>query len=127
MVLASAAFALCTSYVALQAGSIFDQGLHNWGSLVFGVVVVMGGLDIALAEGQSLRKAVAGLDRLVLADAERESHSEAAAFLTGYLLGLPSFCYQPDVPEALRMLANYRECVFGVWRIRSRDPYFSRG
>ena len=121
VVLASVAFALGTCYVTLQAGSVFDQGLHNWGSLVFGVVVAAGGLDIALMEGQSLRKAAAGLDRLVLADAERESHSEAAAFLTGYLLGVPSFCYQPDVPEALRMLADYRESMSVFKRKAARD------
>jgi len=111
IVLASAAFALTVTYVALQAGSIVNQGLHNWGTLVFGVVVLAGALDVSLTRGNSLRKAAAGLDRLVLADAERESHCEGAAFLSGYMLGLPSYCYKPDVPEALRMLMDYRESM----------------
>ena len=111
IVLASATAALVATYLALQAGSIFDQGLNNWGTLVFGIVVLLGGVDIALTQGMSLRKAAAGLDRLVLADAEREAHADGAAFLLGYLLGLPSFCYQPDVPESLRMLQDYRESM----------------
>jgi len=46
---------------------------------------------------------VAGLTRLFLKDPEREARVQAATFLTAYLLGLPCFCFRPNVLETLRM------------------------
>jgi hypothetical protein len=64
------------------------------------------GLDVYFREGRELKLAAAGLDRLTLRDAQRESHCDAAAFLAGYSLGLPCFCFRPDVLEALRMVKD---------------------
>ena len=44
-------------------------------------------------------------------DSERETHSDGAAFLVGYLLGLPCFCFKPDVAEALIMLRDSPEAL----------------
>ena len=46
---------------------------------------------------------VAGLTRLFLRDTERETRVQAATFLVAYLLGLPCFCFRPNVLETLRM------------------------
>ena len=43
---------------------------------------------------------------MVSRDVERQAHSDGAAFLCGYLLGLPCFCFQPDVTESLKLLTG---------------------
>lgn len=68
--------------------------------------MLFGGLDVALRNAKGFRAAVAGLDRIVLKDAERDSHCDSASFLTGYLLGLPCFCFRPDAAEGLKMLRD---------------------
>jgi hypothetical protein len=75
------------------------------------VALLAGGLDIGLRNAKELRQAAAGLERLVLKDADRENHSDGAAFLVGYLLGLPCFCFKPDVTEALKMLRDSPESL----------------
>lgn len=59
----------------------------------------------SLSPGNSkvLGLVLAGLNRLFLRDAERESRVQAATFLVAYLLGLPCFCFRPNVLETLRM------------------------
>ena len=68
-------------------------------------------LDVVFRQGSALRQAAAGLERLVLSDDERQSHCDGAAFLVGYLLGLPCFCFRPDVVEALKLLREYPELL----------------
>jgi hypothetical protein len=43
------------------------------------------------------------MNRLFLRDPEREARVQAATFLAAYVLGLPCFCFSPNVLEALRM------------------------
>jgi len=59
---------------------------------------------VSLHQGNSIRQAAAGLERLLLSDAERVAHCDASALLVGYLLGLPCFCFRPDVVEAVKLL-----------------------
>ena len=59
---------------------------------------------MTLRQGSSIRKAAAGLERLLLSDEERVAHCDGSALLVGYLLGLPCFCYRPDVVEAVKLL-----------------------
>jgi hypothetical protein len=59
---------------------------------------------VTLRQGSSIRKAAAGLERLLLSDEERVAHCDGSALLVGYLLGLPCFCYRPDVVEAVKLL-----------------------
>ena len=59
---------------------------------------------MTLRQGSSIRKAAAGLERLLLSDDERVAHCDGSALLVGYLLGLPCFCYRPDVVEAVKLL-----------------------
>ena len=94
-------------YAALQLlGHTVVDDLKPWATLV-GLLAVLSGLaDVGLRQGVALKAAAAGVDRLVLSDAEREYHSESAAFLAGYLLGLPCFCFQPEVSEAVKMLRD---------------------
>lgn len=94
-------------YLSLQLlGHTISTDLAPWATL-FGLLSVLSGLaDVGLREGKGLKYAAAGVDRLVLSDAEREYHSEAAAFLSAYMLGLPCFCFQPEVSEAVKMLRD---------------------
>jgi hypothetical protein len=91
-------------YVALQVVGWIDHDVHPWATLWGCGLVLAGTGDAVLAQGKSLKKAVAGLERLSLRDKEREAHTEAGAFVVGYMLGLPCFCFQPDVGEALKLL-----------------------
>ena len=59
---------------------------------------------MTLRQGSSIRKAAAGLERLLLTDEERIAHCDGSALLVGYLLGLPCFCFRPDVVEAVKLL-----------------------
>lgn len=38
-------------------------------------------------------------------------HCDSAAFLVGYLLGLPCFCFKPDVVEAVKLLREYPDSL----------------
>ena len=85
-----------------MTGSITSPGLFAIGAV---------GLDVGVRQGKGLKLASAGLERLVLKDSERETHSDGAAFLVGSLLGLPCFCFRPDVTEALKMLRDSPESL----------------
>ena len=96
-----------TLYFSLQlAGHTFFQDAQPWATLCGLLALIVSGADIGIRGGKGLKYAAAGIDRLVLRDAERENHCESAAFLTGYLLGLPCYCFQPDVNEALKLLRD---------------------
>lgn len=64
------------------------------------------GLDVFMRQGVGIQLAIAGFDRLFLKDSDRQAHIDGSALLLGYLLGLPCFCFQPDVAEALKMLKD---------------------
>lgn len=53
--------------------------------------------------GESVKVVMSGLNRLFLRDPEREARVQAATFLSAYLLGLPCFCFSPNVLEAVRL------------------------
>jgi hypothetical protein len=94
-------------YVILQVlGHTINDDVIPYATLVASFSFLLGGIDIWIRQGKGLKYAAAGIDRLVLNDEERENHSEAAAFLAGYLLGLPCFAFQPEVSEALKMLCE---------------------
>jgi len=75
-------------------------------SVVLGGAAVMGVWDLTQRKGQELTLALAGINRLFLRDPERDAHVQAATFLSAYLLGLPCFCFSPNVMEAVRMTAQ---------------------
>jgi len=68
------------------------------------VAVTAGAAEVTLRQGSSIRKAAAGLERLLLSDDERVAHCDGSALLVGYLMGLPCFCFRPDVVEAVKLL-----------------------
>lgn len=90
-----------------QLSGIFIDEVHPWAALYGCIVAFTAGLDIFLRKGVDLRQAANGIERLILRDESRQSFVDAAGFLTGYILGLPCFCYKPDVIEALKMLEEY--------------------
>ncbi|CAM9386819.1 unnamed protein product [Phaeothamnion confervicola] len=61
-------------------------------------------LDVFQRSGEISKQVLRGVNRLFTRDVERESRCEAAAFLGGYLTGLPCFAFEPNVFEAVRML-----------------------
>lgn len=83
---------------------IFDTAIKPWGVLFGLLAVAIAFADVTFRSGSALRQATAGIDRLVTVDKEREAHCDSAAFLAGYLLGIPTFCYKADPVEALRLL-----------------------
>lgn len=92
------------AWLGLELGGIFSHDLHLWTNLYSCLLLLVGSLDVIFQKAKTLRLAIAGLERLVLRDEERQAHVDASAFLVGYLLGLPCFCYKPEVNEALKML-----------------------
>lgn len=56
--------------------------------------------------GKLVSLVLSGWNRLFLRDPERECRVQAATFLTAYLLGLPCFCFSPNVLEVMRMVES---------------------
>mmetsp|Transcript_23762 Transcript_23762/g.30784 ORF Transcript_23762/g.30784 Transcript_23762/m.30784 type:complete len:414 (-) Transcript_23762:278-1519(-) len=76
--------------------------------------------DIINGAGKISGSVAAGLNRLFLKDFEREAQCEAASFLVAYGLGLPCFCFKPNVLEALKMVQNNQgdlQSLGGVQRL----------
>ena len=103
---ASLAIMLVVICTGSQIASIINSDLKSYSTIASGILIFIGSLEVALNESKGLKKAASGFDRLVLKDEERENYCESSAFVAGYLLGLPSFCYLPDVTESLRMIDN---------------------
>ena len=103
---ASVAIILVLICTGSQIASIIDSDLKSYSTIASGILILIGSLEVALNESKGLKKAASGFDRLVVKDEERENYCESSAFVAGYLLGLPSFCYLPDVTESLRMIDN---------------------
>ena len=76
----------------------------SWAVVLSSVLAL--GANVYFRGGKEIRLAALGLERLTLRDSQRESHCDGAAFLTGYTLGLPCFCFRPDVIEALRLVRD---------------------
>jgi len=62
------------------------------------------GLDAWGNEGKYVGLATAGFDRLLATDPDREAEGQAAAFMVGYLIGIPAFPFAPTAFEGLRVL-----------------------
>ncbi len=86
---------------------IFVEDVHPWTLLYSCILAFTAGVDVFIRKGQALRQAASGIERLILRDDARQSFIDASGFLTGYILGLPCYCYKPDVIEALKMLEEY--------------------
>lgn len=93
-------------FLALQTAGIFITDIHPYATIYTSALLVLGGYDVFIRQGQSIKDGIAGVERLILRDNQRQAHCDAAAFLGGYLLGLPCFCYQPDVIESLKMITD---------------------
>ena len=93
-------------FFVLQVVGWVDSDVHPYATLCGCALVLAAAADVLLSEGGVLKKAASGLERLSLRDKQRDAHTEASAFLVGYLLGLPCFCFQPDVTEALKLLRS---------------------
>mmetsp|Transcript_12166 Transcript_12166/g.17539 ORF Transcript_12166/g.17539 Transcript_12166/m.17539 type:complete len:528 (+) Transcript_12166:3-1586(+) len=61
-------------------------------------------LPFGAFQGKFSKEAIAGLNRLITVDTERQCQSEAAAFFAAYSLGLPCFVFQPNALEAAVMI-----------------------
>ena len=98
-------------YISLQFFSIFNDDLHPIATLLGCLSALIVGLDLFNRESKGIKAAIAGFDRLVLRDTEREMHCDGAAFLVGYLLGLPCFPFRPDTIEALKLVRDNPESL----------------
>ena len=81
--------------------------------------------DVVLRKGDGLRRAALGLNRLVARDREREAHCSAASFLVGYLVGIPTFCFQINTAEALNLLQEHPDSL-QICTNQIRQPCESR-
>jgi len=70
---------------------------------------VAAGLDFTQRQGWYVKLVLAGLNRIFMRDPEREARVQAATFLSAYLLGLPCFCFSPNVMEAVKMTTDVKE------------------
>jgi len=70
---------------------------------------VAAGLDLTQRQGEEVKLVLAGLSRMFMRDPEREARVQAATFLSAYLLGLPCFCFSPNVLEAVKMTTDVEE------------------
>mmetsp|Transcript_56128 Transcript_56128/g.65552 ORF Transcript_56128/g.65552 Transcript_56128/m.65552 type:complete len:500 (-) Transcript_56128:300-1799(-) len=61
-------------------------------------------MPFGIGKGEITGTVVAGLNRLITVDTERECQSEAAAFFVAYSLGLSCFAFQPNALEAAVMV-----------------------
>jgi hypothetical protein len=70
---------------------------------------VAAGVDFTQRQGEEVKLVLAGLNRMFMRDPEREARVQAATFLSAYLLGLPCFCFSPNVMEAVKMTTDVDE------------------
>jgi hypothetical protein len=98
-------------YLGLQFLAIFNDDLHPIATLLACTSALIVSFDLFSRESKGVKAAIAGFDRLVLRDNEREMHCDGAAFLVGYLLGLPCFPFRPDTIEALKLIRDNPESL----------------
>ena len=103
---ASLAGGMAVLWAVLEVASILSDEANqlSWAVVLSSVLAI--GLNVYFRGGKEIRLAALGLERLTLKDSQRESHCDGAAFLVGYTLGLPCFCFRPDVVEALRLVRD---------------------
>lgn len=107
-------------WVLLQATGLFVDEIHPWTTIYTGLCALVGIVDVFFNKGVEVKQAAAGIERLILRDPERQAHVDAAGFLAGYLLGLPCYCFKPDVIEALKMVQDYPASL-SVYQQTPRD------
>lgn len=74
--------------------------------VVLALMALAGGLDVWKNGGKATSIVGSGVSRLAVDDPRREAEAEAAAFLVGYLLGIPAFAFKPTAFEALKLLVD---------------------
>lgn len=74
--------------------------------VVLAAMALLGGLDVWKNEGKLTTVVGSGMSRLATDDPRREAEAEAAAFLVGYLLGVPAFAFKPTAYEAFKLLVD---------------------
>lgn len=105
-----------------QVVSIVDDELKPWVAAASFVAGLASALDLFFRKGNGIKLAFAGFDRLLSRDPERQAHSDGAALLLGYLLGLPCFCFQPDITEALKMLKEGSDSLLSYQKYQKGVP-----
>ena len=93
-------------WVLLEIVGFIDSDVHPWATLFGSAGALIGLYDLSINKGTWFQNALSGFDRLALRDTEREAFCDGSSLLSGYLLGLPCFCYQPEVVEALKLLRD---------------------
>ncbi len=93
-------------WVLLEIIGRFDSDVHPWATLLGCAGALVGFYDLSINKGAWFQNVLGGFDRLALRDSEREAFCDSSTLLSGYLLGLPCFCYQPEVVEALKLLRD---------------------
>lgn len=86
--------------------SFFDEDIKLWSNLAGALLIFATIYDLISRKAEGILLGIAGFDRLLLRDTERQSHIDASAFTIGYLLGLPCFCFQSSLVEAVKLLRS---------------------
>lgn len=93
-------------FAALSAEFIEPAVLHHPAddatAVLFFLVCLGLAADRCMLSATGWRRLRRGLTRLIADDPARAAHTDAAAFLISYLLGLPWLCYRPDGRRAAR-------------------------
>ena len=98
-------------YITMQVLSVFNDDIHSYATLLGISAASIIALDLFNRDSKGIKSAISGFDRLVLRDTDREMHCDGAAFLVGYLLGLPCFPFKTDTVEALKLLRDHPEAL----------------
>lgn len=93
-------------WILLEVVGFVDSDVHPWATLFGSTGALIAVYDLSVNKGSWFQNALSGFDRLALRDNEREAFCDGSSLLSGYLLGLPCFCYQPEVVEALKLLRD---------------------
>ena len=93
--------------------------------LLAGGLAGVWGFDRYSRRGEGAASLARGLSRLFSRDVTRESTAEAASFVSGYLLGLPSCAFTPTAVRPVELLAAASDALGGAVRspsMRNADP-----
>lgn len=105
---------LATGFVTVVSGAlsaefiepaVFHHPADDATAVLFLVCLGLA-LDRYMLSATGWRRLRLGLTRLIADDPARAAHTDAAAFLVSYLLGLPWLCYRPDGQRAARWQKN---------------------
>jgi len=98
-------------YIGMQLIATFNDDVHLYATLLGCSAAGIIALDLISRDSKGMKSAISGFDRLVLRDNDRVMHCDSAAFLVGYLLGLPCFPFKPDTVEALKLIRDHPESL----------------